>query len=69
MKHNAFEENTGGDDTDRTFEIRVNGRRLVRTNQLAEARWAARAAAQAGEGAEIVDAETGRLVERYPPPK
>ena len=60
-------ENTADDDTGRTFEIRVNGRRLVRTNQLTEAQWAARAAAQAGEGAEIVDAETGRLVERYPP--
>jgi hypothetical protein len=62
-------ENTAGDDIGRTFEIRVNGRRLVRTNQLTEAQWAARAAAQAGKGAEIVDAETGRLIERYPPPQ
>ena len=51
----------------RTFEIRVNGRRLVRTNQLVEAQWAVRAAAQAGEGAEIVDGLTGEVIERHPP--
>lgn len=51
----------------RTFEIRVNGRRLVRTNQLVEAQWAVRAAAQAGEGAEIVDGVTGEVIERHPP--
>jgi hypothetical protein len=50
-----------------TFEIRVAGRRLVSTNQLDEARWAARAAARAGEGAKIVDRETGEVIERYPP--
>jgi hypothetical protein len=51
----------------RTFEIRVKGRRLVRTNQLVEAQWAVRAAAQAGEGAEIVDGVTGEVIERHPP--
>ena len=51
----------------RTFEIRVRDRRLVRTNQLVEAQWAARAAAQAGEGAEIVDGVTGEVIERHPP--
>jgi hypothetical protein len=51
----------------RTFEIGVNGRRLVRTNQLVEAQWAVRAAAQAGEGAEIVDGVTGEVIERHPP--
>jgi hypothetical protein len=50
-----------------TFEIRVAGRRLVSTTQLDEARWAARAAARAGEGAKIVDRETGEVIERYPP--
>jgi hypothetical protein len=44
----------------RYLVIRVNGRQLVRTSQLVEAQWAARAAAQAGEGAEIVDGETVR---------
>jgi hypothetical protein len=51
----------------RYLVIRVNGRQLVRTSQLAEAQWAARAAAQAGEGAEIVDGETGQVIERHPP--
>ena len=51
----------------RTFEIRVKGRRLVRTNQLVEAQWAVRAAAQAGEGAEIVDGVTDEVIERHPP--
>jgi hypothetical protein len=50
----------------RTFEIRVAGRRLVTTPELAEARWILDAAAQAGEGAEIVDAETGQVIERHP---
>jgi hypothetical protein len=40
-----------------TFEIRVKGRRLVRTTELVEAQSAVRAAAQAGEGAEIVYAD------------
>jgi hypothetical protein len=44
--------------------IRVNGRQLVRTSQLVEAQWAA---AQAGEGAEIVDGETGQVIEQHPP--
>jgi hypothetical protein len=47
--------------------IRVNGRQLVRTSQLVEAQWAVRAAAQAGQGAEIVDDETGQVIERHPP--
>ena len=51
----------------RCLVIRVNGRQLVRTSQLVEAQWAARAAAQAGEGAEIVDGETGQVIERHPP--
>ena len=50
----------------RTFEIRVKGRRLVTTDELAEARWILEAAAQAGEGAEIVDAVTGQVIERHP---
>jgi hypothetical protein len=48
------------------FEVRVQGRRLVSTNQLGEAPLAARAAAKAGEGAEIVNRETGEVIERYP---
>jgi hypothetical protein len=47
---------------DTVFEVRVQGRRLVSTDQLVEAQWAARAAAQAGEGAEIVDRETGHII-------
>jgi hypothetical protein len=50
----------------RTFEIRVKGRRLVTTNELTEARWILKAAAQAGEGAELVDAVTGQVIERHP---
>jgi hypothetical protein len=50
-----------------TFEIRVKGRRLVRTTDLVEAQWAVRAAAKAGEGAEIVDGLTGQVIERHPP--
>ena len=53
--------------TNVVYEICVKGRRLVRTNQLADARWAARAAAEAGDGAEIVDAATGQVIERLPP--
>jgi hypothetical protein len=47
--------------------IRVNGRQLVRTSQLVEAQWAMRAAAQAGQGAEIVDDEMGQVIERHAP--
>ena len=61
------QENIGGSSAPRIFEIRVKGRRLVRTNQLVEAQWAVRAAAQAGEGAEIVDGVTGEVIERRPP--
>lgn len=50
-----------------TFEIRVKGRRLVRTTDLVEAQWAVRAAAKAGEGAEIVDSLTGQVIESHPP--
>ena len=50
-----------------TFEIRVQGRRLVTTKRLDEAQWAARAAAQAGEGAKIVNRDTGEVIERLPP--
>jgi hypothetical protein len=50
-----------------TFEIRVKGRRLVRTTDLVEAQWAVRAAAKAGEGAEIVDGLTGQVIESHPP--
>jgi hypothetical protein len=64
MSREELENHTGAD---RTFEIRVKDRRLVWTNQLAEARWAARAAARAGEGAEIVDSVTGQVIERLPP--
>jgi len=39
----------------------VQGRRLVSTDELIDAQWAVRAAAQAGEGAEIVDRERVRL--------
>ena len=49
------------------FEIRVKGRRLVRTSELIEAQSAARAAAKAGEGAEIVDALSGQVIESHPP--
>jgi hypothetical protein len=51
----------------RTFIIRVKGRQLVRTTELIEARRSARAAAQAGEEAEIVDDATGEVIERHPP--
>jgi len=49
------------------FEIRVQGRRLVTTTRLEEAKWAARVAAQAGEGAKIVNRDTGEVIERHPP--
>jgi hypothetical protein len=49
------------------FEVCVQGRRLISTNELVDAQWAARAAAQAGEGAEIVDRDTGQVVERHSP--
>jgi hypothetical protein len=49
----------------RTFEIRVKGRRLLTTHELAGARWILAAAAQAGEGAELVDAITGQVIERH----
>jgi hypothetical protein len=58
---------SAGQGVTRTSVIRVNGRQLVRTSQLVEAQWAARAVAQAGEGAEIVDDETGQVIERHPP--
>jgi hypothetical protein len=61
------EQDIGRSSTDRTFEIRVRGRRLVRTTELSEAQWAVRAAAEAGEGAEIVDGLTGQVIERLPP--
>ena len=53
--------------TNVVYEIRVQGRRLVRTTQLADAQWAVRAAAEAGEGAKIVNAATGQVIERHPP--
>ena len=53
--------------TNVVYEIRVKGRRLVQTIQLADAQWAVRAAAEAGEGAKIVDADTGKVIERHPP--
>jgi hypothetical protein len=49
------------------FETRVQGRRLVSTTLLEEAKWAARAAARAGEGAKIVNRDTGGVIERHPP--
>jgi len=49
------------------YEVRVKGRRLVRTTQLIDAQWAVRAAAEAGEGAKIVDAATGQIIEQLPP--
>lgn len=49
------------------YEIHVKGRRLVSKYLLTEAQRAVRAAAQAGEGAEIVDRETGQVIERHPP--
>jgi len=61
------EQDIGRSSADRTFEIRVKGRRLVRTTELSEAQWAVRAAAKAGEGAEIVDGLTGQVIERLPP--
>jgi len=67
MQPESPEEDIGRDNTHRTFVIRVKGRRLVRTNQLVEAQWAARAAALAGEGAEIVDDVTGEVIEWHPP--
>jgi hypothetical protein len=67
MKRKKVEEDTGRYSAPRIFEVRVKGRRLVRTNQLVDALWAARAAAQAGEGAEIVDGVTGEVIEQHPP--
>jgi hypothetical protein len=61
------EQDIGRSSADRTFEIRVKGRRLVRTTELSDAQWAVRAAAEAGEGAEIVDGLTGQVIERLPP--
>jgi hypothetical protein len=51
------------------FEIRAGRRPLVLTDQLREAQLAAQAIASAGEAAEIVDRDTGQLIERYPPQK
>jgi hypothetical protein len=48
------------------FEIRVRGRRLVSTDRLDEAQLAAHAAARAGEGAKIVNQDTGEVIERLP---
>jgi hypothetical protein len=48
------------------FEIRVQGRPPLRTNQLIEAQWASRAAAKAGLEAEIRDGVTGEVIERHP---
>jgi hypothetical protein len=48
---------------------------LIRASKVAgvtvldEAQWAARAAARGGEGAKIVDRDTGEVIERYPPPQ
>lgn len=53
--------------TNVVYEIRLKGRRLVQTTQLADAQRAVRAAAEAGEGAKIVDADTGQVIERHPP--
>jgi hypothetical protein len=53
--------------TDDVFEIRVQGRRLVSTKLLEEAKWLARAAAEAGDEAEVVNRETGVVIERFPP--
>jgi hypothetical protein len=61
------EQDIGRSNADHMFEIRVRGRRLVRTTELVEAQWAVRAAAEAGEGAEIVDGLTGQVIERHPP--
>jgi hypothetical protein len=49
------------------YEVRVKGRRLIRTTELTDAQWAVRAAAKAGEGAEIVDAGTGQVIESLSP--
>ena len=49
------------------YEVRVKGRSLVRTTRLSDAQWAVRAAAEAGEGAELVDVVNGQVIEQYPP--
>jgi hypothetical protein len=67
MEQDKPTDNTWRNNDLRSFVIRVKGRQLVRTSQLVEAQWAAQAAAQAGEGAEIVDGETGQVIERHPP--
>jgi hypothetical protein len=61
------EEDIGQHSAVSIFEICARGRHLLRTTDLVEAQWAVRAAAKAGEGAEIVDGLTGRVIERYPP--
>ena len=61
------EKDIGRHSTPRMFEIRVQGRRVVRTTELVEAQWAVRAAAEAGEGADITDGLTGQIIERHPP--
>jgi hypothetical protein len=67
MKPERSEEVIGRDNTSRIFVVRVKGQALVRTNQLVDAQWAVRAAAQAGEGAEIVDDTTDEVIEQHPP--
>jgi hypothetical protein len=49
-----------------TFEVRVQGKPPVSSNQLIEAQWTARAAAEAGLDAEIIDGVTGQVIERHP---
>jgi len=55
------------DNIRRIFVVRVKGQALVRTNQLVDAQWAVRAAAQAGEGAEIVADVTGEAIDQHLP--
>ena len=67
MEPERLEEVIGRDNIRRIFAVRVKGQALVRTSQLVDAQWAVRAAAQAGEGAEIVDDTTGEVIEQHPP--
>jgi hypothetical protein len=50
----------------RSLVIRVNGRQLERAS-LSRPNGLCGPAAQAGQGAEIVDDETGQVIERHPP--
>jgi hypothetical protein len=67
MQPEPSEQEIGRDSARRIFVIRVKEKAAVRITELIEALRLARAAVQAGEGAEIVDDATGEVIEQHPP--